>query len=72
MYGPARLPCMRMSIPVRTRKSTWSNACLRRAVLDGHQLGLREPFLFKLVPFVVDAMKSAYPELTETTERVAA
>ena len=44
---------------------------LRRAVLDGHQMGLREPFLYKLVPVVVDAMKSAYPELTETTQRVA-
>jgi len=44
---------------------------LRRAVLDGHQLGLREPFLHQLVPTVVEMMKSAYPELTETAERVA-
>jgi alanyl-tRNA synthetase len=44
---------------------------LRRAVLDGHQMGLREPFLYKLVPVVVEAMKAAYPELTETTKRVA-
>lgn len=44
---------------------------LRRAVLDGHQLGLREPFLYQLVPKVVEMMKSAYPELTETVERVA-
>lgn len=44
---------------------------LRRAVLDGHQLGLREPFLHQLVPKVVEMMKSAYPELTETVERVA-
>lgn len=44
---------------------------LRRAVLDGHQMGMRDPFLYKLVPAVVDAMKSAYPELTETTDRVA-
>lgn len=44
---------------------------LRRAVLDGHQLGLRDPFLHQLVPKVVEMMKSAYPELTETAERVA-
>ncbi len=44
---------------------------LRRAVLDGHQLGLREPFLHQLVPKVVELMRSAYPELAETTERVA-
>jgi len=44
---------------------------LRRAVLDGHQLGLREPFLHQLVPTVVEMMKAAYPELTETAERVS-
>ena len=44
---------------------------LRRAVLDGHQLGMRAPFLYKLVPAVVDIMKRPYPELTETVGRVA-
>jgi alanyl-tRNA synthetase len=44
---------------------------LRRAVLDGHQMGLREPFLYKLVPAVVEAMKKPYPELAETAKRVA-
>ncbi|MBP89349.1 MAG: alanine--tRNA ligase [Planctomycetaceae bacterium] len=44
---------------------------LRRAVLDGHQLGLREPFLCQLVPAVVEQMKVEYPDLSETTERVA-
>ena len=44
---------------------------LRRAVLDGHQLGLKEPFLYQLVPVVADLMKLPYPELSETIERVA-
>ena len=44
---------------------------MRRAVLDGHQMGCKEPFLGKIVPAVVDAMKNAYPELTESAERVA-
>ncbi len=44
---------------------------LRRAVLDGHQLGLREPFLHQLVPNVIEAMRGAYPELVGTSERVA-
>lgn len=44
---------------------------LRRAVLDGHQMGLHEPFLYQLVPAVVEAMKAPYPELSETTDRVA-
>ncbi len=43
---------------------------LRRAVLDGHQMGMREPFLFQLVPAVAEAMKGCYPELKETIARV--
>ena len=43
---------------------------LRRAVLDGHQMGMREPFLYQLVPAVVEQMKTPYPELAETIERV--
>jgi alanyl-tRNA synthetase len=44
---------------------------LRRAVLDGHQIGMREPFLFQLVPTVAAAMSGPYPELRETTDRVS-
>ena len=44
---------------------------LRRAVLDGHQMGMREPFLYQLVPAVFEKMKAAYPEITETKTRVA-
>ncbi len=44
---------------------------LRRAVLDGHQMGMRDPFLCQIVPKVVEVMARAYPELRETVERVA-
>lgn len=44
---------------------------LRRAVLDGHQMGLRDPFLCQIVPKVVEVMAGPYPELTETVQRVA-
>ena len=44
---------------------------LRRAVLDGHQMGLREPFLHQLVPVVAQMMNAVYPELSKTTERVS-
>jgi alanyl-tRNA synthetase len=44
---------------------------LRRAVLDGHQLGMREPFLYHLVPAVAKAMSGPYPELGETIDRVS-
>ena len=44
---------------------------LRRAVLDGHQLGLREAFLYQLVPAVARMMQHSYPELGETVGRVS-
>ncbi|GAB6165086.1 alanine--tRNA ligase [Thermostilla marina] len=44
---------------------------LRRALLDGHRLGVRDPFLFLLVPKVAELMKNPYPELGETIERVS-
>ncbi len=44
---------------------------LRRAVLDGHQMGVSQPFLHQLVGTVAELMKTPYPELTETVARVA-
>ena len=44
---------------------------LRRAVLDGRQMGVKGPFLHKLVSLVAEMMRGAYPELGETTTRVA-
>ncbi|HUT32802.1 MAG TPA: alanine--tRNA ligase [Planctomycetota bacterium] len=44
---------------------------VRRAVRDGHDLGLDEPFLYKLVPTVVDVMGRAYPELVARRENLA-
>ena len=44
---------------------------LRRAVLDGHQIGMRDPFLHQLVPVVAQMMRASYPELSETVDRVA-
>ena len=44
---------------------------LRRAVLDGHQMGMHGPFLHMLVPVVADIMKRPYPELQETVKRVS-
>jgi alanyl-tRNA synthetase len=44
---------------------------LRRAVLDGHQMGIGDPFLHKLVGRVAELMKKPYPELSETVATVA-
>ncbi len=44
---------------------------LRRAVLDGHQMGVKEPFLHKLVARVAELMRDPYPDLSETVPAVA-
>ncbi len=41
---------------------------LRRACRFGRKLGFAEPFLYKLVPAVVDIMGDAFPEITQRRE----
>src|SRR4029079_7985059 len=57
-------------LPGPNREKYVIRRLLRRAVLDGYQMGLRDPFLFQLVPVVADLMKTPYAELTDTVERV--
>jgi alanyl-tRNA synthetase len=57
-------------LPGPNREKYVIRRLLRRAVLDGYQMGLRDPFLFQLVPVVADLMKGPYPELKDTIERV--
>ncbi|HZL88080.1 MAG TPA: alanine--tRNA ligase, partial [Pirellulaceae bacterium] len=57
-------------LPGPNREKYVIRRLLRRAVLDGHQMGLHEPFLYQLVPTVADLMKVPYPELKESIERV--
>ncbi|OFV96437.1 MAG: alanine--tRNA ligase [Acidobacteria bacterium RIFCSPLOWO2_02_FULL_61_28] len=45
---------------------------LRRAARHGKLLGLNEPFLYQLTGKVAEIMSDAYPELLESTQRVAA
>ncbi|MBI3995808.1 MAG: alanine--tRNA ligase [Nitrospirae bacterium] len=44
---------------------------IRRAARYGKELGLNEPFLFKLSGTVVDTMRSSYPELARARSVVA-
>lgn len=44
---------------------------LRAAARDGMTLGLKKPFLYKLVPVVVEVMKNAYPDLTDKNQHIA-
>ena len=43
---------------------------MRRAMRHGRMLGLTEPFLWKTVGWVVEMMRSAYPELSSQQARI--
>ncbi|NOY79025.1 MAG: alanine--tRNA ligase [Calditrichaeota bacterium] len=44
---------------------------LRRAARYGRKLNMKEPFIYKLVPVLVDVMGEAYPELREKHQFVS-
>ena len=44
---------------------------IRRAMRYGQKLGIKEPFMYRLVPVVVDLAKDFYPELQNKAEFVA-
>jgi alanyl-tRNA synthetase len=44
---------------------------LRRAARFGRELGMHEPFIYKLVPVVVDCLGSAFDEIKQRNEFVA-
>lgn len=44
---------------------------LRRAARYGRKLNLNEPFIYKLVPTLVDQMCNAYPELKDRAEHIS-
>ncbi len=44
---------------------------LRRASRFGHEMGIKEPFIHKLVPVLVDSMGDVYPELKDRHQHIA-
>lgn len=44
---------------------------LRRALRDGLKIGIKEAFLYKLVPVIADVMRKQYPEIKERRENIA-
>ncbi|MBN2097387.1 MAG: alanine--tRNA ligase [Candidatus Omnitrophica bacterium] len=44
---------------------------IRRAVWHGQTLGMKKPYLYKLVPALVGVMQTAYPDLKKKREDVA-
>ncbi len=57
-------------LPGKEKENYTVRRLLRRAVLQGYQIGLRDPFLAQLVPAVVDSLKVPYPELSQTVDSV--
>ncbi|MCF6156438.1 MAG: alanine--tRNA ligase [Candidatus Brocadia sp.] len=44
---------------------------LRRAIRDGTQLGIKDCFLYKLVPIVSNVMQEHYPDIKQRRENIA-
>ncbi|MBL8892405.1 MAG: alanine--tRNA ligase [Planctomycetaceae bacterium] len=59
-------------VPSNEKQGYQIRLLLRRAILDGFQLGLREPALYQLVPTIVEQMAQPYPELKGTIGAVQA
>jgi alanyl-tRNA synthetase len=59
-------------LPGRDRREYVLRKILRRAIRHGKLLGIEEPFIHNLVSTVVIEMEEAYPELTQSAERVSA
>ncbi len=58
-------------VPDKNEQNYVVRQLLRRAVLEGFLIGQSEPFLHQLVPAVIEAMKTPYPELAKTADSVA-
>lgn len=57
-------------VPSNTGRGYVIRKILRRAARFGREIGLNEPFLYKLVETIRSNMGKAYPELKEAEERV--
>ena len=58
-------------IPGNEGRSYVLRKIIRRAITHGRLLGQTKPFLYEMVFAVCDLMKDAYPELTESADRVS-
>jgi alanyl-tRNA synthetase len=56
--------------PDKQKENYTVRRLLRRGVLQGYEMGLRDPFLYRVVPAVVESMREPYPELTTTIDNV--
>lgn len=56
--------------PGNEKESYVVRQLLRRALLEGYLLGKQEPFLYQIVPAVIEIMKNTYPDIVKTAENV--
>lgn len=57
-------------MPAREGRGYVLRRIIRRAVRHGHQLGLREPFMHRLVMALVEVMGETYPELARAEKHI--
>jgi alanyl-tRNA synthetase len=58
-------------LPANESRGYVERRIIRRAMLDGMDLGAQEPFLHTIVPVVGAAMGDVYPQITERSEHIA-
>jgi alanyl-tRNA synthetase len=58
-------------MPSNEERGYVARKLIRRSIVHAKDLGAREPFLYKLVTPVVDAMKAQYPELAARRDDIA-
>jgi len=59
------------ALPSNTERGYVVRKVLRRASVDGRELGIQEPFLYKLVAVVADIMAKPYPEVLARRESIS-
>jgi alanyl-tRNA synthetase len=58
-------------LPGRDKRSYVERRIIRRAMLDGMDLGAEEPFLHAIVPAVAQTMGGVYPEIADGADQIA-
>ncbi len=57
-------------VPSNEKRGYVLRRLIRRSALFGRAIGLKEAFLYKLVPVVINLMGEFYPELTENKDKI--
>jgi alanyl-tRNA synthetase len=57
--------------PSNETRGYFARKILRRALFEGTKLGIEKPFLYNLVPVVIDVMRESHPRLLKKRENIA-